>query len=85
MRTMDGDIPNVSKVAFETFGADASELYVNIFNYDERMSSFFHYVKLIGKEKGYDGAMKFIKQYAPKLSLNARLSIRDFLEEKKDA
>lgn len=85
MRTVDGDIPNVSKVAFETFGADASELYVNIFNYDERMSSFFHYVKLIGKEKGYDGAMKFIKQYAPKLSLNARLSIRDFLEEKKDA
>ena len=85
MRTIDGGIPNVSKVAFETFGADASELYMNIFNYNEQVSSFYHYVKLLGKDKSYEEVMKYILHYAPKLSLNARLSVRDFLEKQKDA
>ena len=49
MRQVDGGIPNVSKVAFGTFGADASELYMNIFQYDEKMSSFYRYVKHLGR------------------------------------
>lgn len=85
MRQVDGGIPNVSKVAFETFGADASELYMNIFQFDERMSSFYQYVKLLGRERSYKGALEYIMQYAPKLGLNARLSIRDYLEKEKDA
>ncbi len=85
MRTVDGGIPNVSKVAFETFGADASELYLNIFDYNERISSFYHYVNQIGKKMNYNEAMRFILQYAPNLGLNARLSIRDYLEEERNA
>lgn len=85
MRTVDGVIPNVSKVAFETFGADASELYLNIFDYNEKISSFYHYVNQLGKKMNYNEAMHFILQFAPKLGLNARLSIRDYLEEGKDA
>ena len=85
MRTVDGNVPNVSKVIFETFGADASELFLKLFNYDESMSYFCYYIKQIGKDMGYNKAMKSILQYAPKLSLNARLSIRDFLEEDSDA
>lgn len=85
MRTVDGDIPNVSKVAFETFGADASELYMNIFQFDERMSSFYKYIKRLGEEKSYGEAMKYILQYAPNIGLNARLSIREYLEEGKGA
>lgn len=85
MQCVDGEIPNVSKVAFETFGADASDLYMKIFQYDERMSSFFHYVKIIGKERTYKEAMALITRYAPNLSLNARLSIRDYLAEGENA
>lgn len=85
MRIVEGAIPNVSKVAFETFGADASELYLNIFSYDERMSSFYNYIKKIGEDRGYEKAIKYIMQYAPNLSLNARLSIRDFLDEEDNA
>jgi hypothetical protein len=60
MRTVDGVIPNVSKVAFETFGADASELYLNIFDYNEKISSFYHYVNQLGKKMNYNEAMHFI-------------------------
>lgn len=85
MQSVDGGFPNVSKVAFETFGADASELYMNIFQFDERMSSFYQYVKLIGRKRSYSEALDFIMQFAPKLGLNARLSIRDYLEKEQDA
>ena len=60
MRQVDGGIPNVSKVAFETFGADASELYMNIFQYDEKMSSFYRYVKHLGRDKSYKDALSYI-------------------------
>lgn len=83
MKTVDGDIPYVGKVSFETFGADASELYRNIFHYDEKMSSFYYYVNGLGKP--YDETINKILEYAPKLSLNARLSIRDYLEQREDA
>ncbi len=85
MQTVDGGIPNVSKVAFETFGADASELYYDIFNYDEKISSFYYYVRTLGKKCNYEDVINLIRQYAPGLGLNARLSIRDILEEREDA
>lgn len=85
MQKLDGGIPTVAKVAFETFGADASELYMRIFQYDETMSSFFNYVKGIGREHTYNEAMRYILKFVPNLSLNARLSIRDYLEEERDA
>ena len=85
MQSVDGGFPNVSKVAFETFGADASELYMNIFQFDERMSSFYQYVKIIGRKRSYAEALDFIMQFAPKLGLNARLSIRDYLEREQNA
>ncbi len=82
MTLVEDNIPNVGKVGFETFGADASELYMNIFHYNEHMSSFYYYIKSIGKgsRNTYDKAIKYIMKFAPKLSLNARLSIRDYLE-----
>ncbi len=85
MRILNGGVPNISKATVETFGADASELYMNIFKYDEQMSSFYQYVRELGKTMGFEEAMKYIMQYAPKLSLNAKLSIRDFIEGSKDA
>lgn len=85
MKIVEGNIPNVGKVGFETFGADASELYMNIFNYDECISSFYYHIKKLGKQMSYDEAIEYIMQFAPKLSLNARLSIRDYLEQEKDA
>ena len=81
MTIVEGNIPNVGKVGFETFGADASELFMNIFHYDERMSSFYYYIKDLGKNKSYEKAISYIMKYAPKLGLNARLSIRDYLDD----
>jgi len=49
------------------------------------MSSFYKYVKRLGKGKSYGEAMNFILQYAPNIGLNARLSIREYLEEEKGA
>lgn len=85
MNIVEGNIPHIGKVSFETFGADASELYLSIFHYDERMSSFYYYIRDLGKKKSYDEAISYIMKYAPELSLNARLSIRDYLEQKEDA
>lgn len=85
MKSVEGNIPIVGKVAIETFGADASELYMNIFHFNERLSSFYYYIKELGKQMSYDKAIKYIMHYAPNLSLNARLSIRDYLEQKQDA
>ena len=87
MRMVEGGIPNVTKVVFETFGADASELYMQLFHFDERMSSFYHYVSVIAKkrERDYHQVLALFKRYAPNLSLNARLAIRDFFEETPDA
>ncbi len=85
MRMLDGGIPNVSKVAFETFGGDATELYMNIFNYDERQSSFYRYVDLLSKKKNYKQVLCAFERYAPHLSLNAKLSIRDIFEKEEDA
>ena len=85
MRLLDGGIPNVAKVSFETFGADATELYRNIFNFDERLSSFYQYVKLLADKKSYEQVIALFQRYAPQLSLNARLSVRDFYEDLPDA
>lgn len=86
MRMLEGGIPNVAKVAFETFGADASELYMQLFHFDERMSSFYHYVRVLAKKKkDYQQVLALFKRYAPNLSLNARMSIRDFFEDTPDA
>ena len=85
MKIVEGNIPNIGKVGFETFGADASELYLKIFHFDERMSSFYDYIKQLGKNMTYKQALNYIMKYAPNLSLNARLSIRDYLEENRDA
>ena len=86
MRMVEGGIPNVSKVAFETFGSDASELYMQLFQFDERTSLFYQYVKdLANKKKSYNQVLALFERYAPNLSINARLSIRDIFEDVADA
>lgn len=86
MRMVEEGIPNVSKVAFETFGSDPSELYMQLFQFDERVSSFYQYVKNIAKKKkNYHDVLALFERYAPNLSLNARLSIRDIFEDVADA
>jgi predicted ATP-binding protein involved in virulence len=83
MKTMQGNIPIVSKVVFETFGADTSELYSRIFQYDERSSLFYNYVRTLTKKKifSFEDALDHVREFAPNLSLNARLSIRDYIDE----
>ena len=56
-------------------------LYMQIFNYDERMSSFNHYVKTLAKKNNYKSVMDTFHKYAPHMSMNARLSIRDAFED----
>ena len=85
MNILDGGFPHVSKVTFETFGADASELYSRLFQFDERMSSFNYYVKHLAKEHNYKEVVAIFERYAPQLSLNARLSIRDIFEDNHNA
>lgn len=83
MKTVQGNIPIVSKVPFETFGADTSELYSRIFQYDEKSSLFYNYVRTLTKNKifPFEDALDHVREFAPNLSLNARLSIRDYIDE----
>ena len=85
MRILEGRIPNVANVTFETFGADATELYMRLFDFDERMSSFYHYVKQLSKDRSYEKVLALFLRFAPNLGLNARLSIRDYFENLENA
>ena len=58
---------------------------MQLFQFDERMSSFYYYVKILARKKDYQQVLALFERYAPGLSLNARLSIRDYFEDIADA
>lgn len=77
MHKVDGEIPVVDPVAFDTFGEDISNLYHKIFSYDERNSYFRKIVKSYLEE---DMTCQEIIETLSKhmaLNLNAKLTIRD--------
>ena len=76
MKRVDGDIPQVAPVNFDTFGEDATILYKNIFGYSENDSYFTRVVTKMLKEKGYNSVVKELEQHMH-LSMSARLAIRD--------
>ena len=81
MQQMEGGIPCVSTVQFDTFGEDVTTLYRKIFGYDESNSYFRNLIKKgIKKEKSFDKVVSKLEKHM-KLSLNARLTIRDIFNE----
>ena len=82
MQTLDNGGPMVAKVDFETFGADAADLYRNIFDYDERTSLCHGIMKRLVKEEGYEYALEELRTVAPNLGINALLTLRDINNQK---
>ena len=83
MQRMEGDIPQIAKVNFETFGEDATKLYRNIFGYDEHKSFFTLLVRKMLETKSYIQVIELLDKYM-ELGMNARLAIRDIKEELKE-
>lgn len=82
MQTLDNGGPMVAKVDFETFGADAADLYRNIFEYDERTSLCHGIMRRLVKEEGYEDALEELRTVAPNLGINALLALRDINNQK---
>ena len=76
MRRMEGNIPQIAPVTFDTFGEDATLLYRNIFGYSEEKSYFTKIVGEMVSEIGYEGTIRELESHM-RLSVNARLAIRD--------
>ena len=84
LNKVDGMIPHIASIPFATFGEDVSMLYRRIFNFDERVSIFNKSVnKLIEKGKDYKNIVSYFEKSAA-LSTEARMIIRDLIEEKKN-
>lgn len=80
MQCLEGGIPQIAPVPFDTFGEDATQLYRNIFGYDERCSNFTQIVRTLIKDKSYEVVVDQLEKYM-NLSMSARLAIRDIAAE----
>lgn len=77
MHKVDGEIPVVDHVAFDTFGEDISTLYHKIFAYDERNSYFRKIVKsYLNEDMTFLEIVETLSKHMD-LNLNAKLTIRD--------
>ena len=77
MHKVDGTIPVVDPVAFDTFGEDISTLYHKIFEYDEQESFFRKIVKgYVKEELTCQEIIELLSKHMD-LNLNAKLTIRD--------
>ena len=77
-------MPHIASIPFATFGEDVSMLYRRIFNFNERVSIFNKSVnKLVKKGREYNNIIAYFEKYAA-LSTEARMIIRDIIEEKKN-
>lgn len=77
LRKVDGDMLNLSPVAYNTFGEDITTLYYKIFDYNIKDSFFTQIIKqMVDNGMSYD---EIISKLEPDvdLSLNARMTIRD--------
>lgn len=85
MQKMEDGIPQIAPVVFETLGEDVTMLYHNLFGYDESSSSFKKLVDdMCDKGKSYDYIVRYFERDV-KLTLNARLIIRDAIKARDDA
>lgn len=79
MMRMEGDIPQIGLVSYDTFGENISSLYRNIFGYDEEGSLFTEVVKrLAAKGKSAEDIERAIYSNSS-VNLNARMRIYDIL------
>lgn len=77
MHKVDGEVPVVDPVAFDTFGEDISTLYHKIFSYDEKNSYFRKIVKsYLKKDMNCQEIIETLSKHMA-LNLNAKLTIRD--------
>ena len=76
MKRMEGGIPQIGPVTFDTFGEDAALLYRNIFGYCEEESYFTRIVSRMVANDGYASTVQELEKHM-RLSMNARLAIRD--------
>ena len=77
-------MPHIASIPFATFGEDVSMLYRRIFNFDERVSIFNKTVyQLVENGKDYKNIVSYFEKSAA-LSTEARMIIRDLIEEKKN-
>ena len=83
MQRMEGGIPQIGPVTFDTFGEDATLLYRNIFGYCEEESYFTRVVSRMVKNNGFKVTVEELEQNM-RLSMNARLAIRDIAENLQD-
>lgn len=84
LKNVDGDGLVLSPVAYATFGEDITTLYYNIFDYDIKDSFFTELISRKAKKRAsYDSILNSFETDI-KLGINARLAIRDLVEEKKE-
>lgn len=87
LKRVDGEIPSIHRVAFDTFGEDIASLYWNIFDYDEKNSLFTKVVREMAslkKQKTTEDIIKIISDSGT-VNLNARMRITQILNEMQDA
>lgn len=84
LRTVEGGLLMLNPVAYNTFGEDITTLYYNIFNYDIKDSVFASVIdEKISKGGTYADIIEELEPDVD-LSLNARMTIRDLVEESKN-
>lgn len=86
-KRMDGEVPTLHRVAFDTFGEDIASLYLNIFEYDERNSLFTKVVRNIANVRRFKSTEDVVRQISDdeRVNLNARMRITQIIDELNDA
>lgn len=77
MQRLEGDIPSIGKVGFDTFGEDIALLYSRIFGYDENESVFTRIVsELCRKARSANSVIKRLEtEMGIDLNLNAKMRV----------
>lgn len=82
---VEGQIPKISKVNYDTFGEDTSTLYCKIFGYDENGSIFNNIVTEYARKRGVKVEnIERILSPDRTMNLNARLRIFDIVKSIRD-
>ena len=83
LQRVDNNVLHLSPVAYNTFGEDITTLYYKIFEYDINDSFFVDLIrKMIRNRMSYEQIVSHLQKDV-ELSLNARLTIRDLVEQRR--
>lgn len=87
LKRMDGEVPTLNRVAFDTFGEDIASLYLNIFGYDESNSLFTKVVRKLAYSRRKTSTEDIVRIVSDedRVNLNARMRITQIIDEVKDA